>query len=138
MILGALDVCGTPTGCAAQDETKVTQDKDAEAGGASAGLARIVIFGDSGCLDESGAVGATLCLKLLKAIVEYAVHADKTDLDVFPRSTKIGKEDDQYNSLLPLPVRRGNSELYKYSKVLAPGAMVGGTCDWQHKRTRAF
>lgn len=65
-ILGALDSCATPTGCAG-----------AGPGGLQGGGGKVVVYGDSSCMD-AWAKGSPLCADLLGAMVAYAARGERS------------------------------------------------------------
>jgi hypothetical protein len=65
-ILGALDSCATPTGCAG-----------AGPGGLQGGGGKVVVYGDSSCMD-AWETGSPLCADLLGAMVAYAARGERS------------------------------------------------------------
>lgn len=68
-ILGALDTCATPKGCAVPGADN-NQMKARPQGG------KVVVYGDSSCMD-SWAKGSPLCTDLLIAMVAYATSGER-------------------------------------------------------------
>ena len=114
-ILGGVDICDTPTGC----------------GGGGTAHGRVVVYGDSSCLDEWSAA-SPVCSKLLEAMASYALTGHRNK-DYFPDRTRHAAP---YDLADPrgAPLRRPENELYKYSNVV--GKTAGAHCGWQHRRTR--
>ena len=91
------------------------------------------MYGDSSCLDEWSAA-SPICASLLEAMATYALTGHRNK-DFFPDRTK---QPTPFNLDDPkgMPLRRQDSELYKYSNVI--GKKAGGQCNWQQHRTRAM
>ena len=119
-------MCDTPTGCGSG-----IGGGEGEAEGGGQGHGRVVVYGDSSCLDEWSAA-SPICSSLLQAMATYALTGPR-DQTFFPDRTK---QPSPFNLDDPrgLPMRRPDNELYRYSNVI--GKTAGAQCSWQTRRTR--
>ena len=112
-ILGVLNVCAKLEKC--------TSNTNAEN---SSG--RIIVYGDSSCLDAWGNIGTDLCFELLLAMINYATFGQKPDL-FFTGLRRI--KYDFFDDTSRLPERLPLDELFKYSNTnKIAGHFAGETC----------
>jgi membrane-bound transcription factor site-1 protease len=85
---------------------------------------RVVLFGDSNCLDSSHASGGD-CFWLLPKLLRYAAENVK-DADLFPSSALLSKP---LATPEPLPLRRTDTDFTAASKVMGGKRLVCGAGD---------
>ena len=94
---------------------------------------RIIVYGDSSCLDAWGNIGTDLCFELLLAMINYVTFGQKPDL-FFTGLRRI--KYDFFDDTSRLPERLPLDELFKYSNTNEiAGHFAGETCNiYQNNR----
>ncbi|CAN0079862.1 unnamed protein product, partial [Heterosigma akashiwo] len=92
---------------------------------------RVVVHGDSSCFEGSPGTRPS-CGQLLEAAVAFAAGR----VDTVPGRRAGGQDWAAEGDAPPDAPAPGTTELFKYSKVLAPGAAAGDSCGWVADRAR--
>jgi len=92
-----------------------------QAEGEASKAGRVVLFGDSNCLDSSHATGGD-CFWLLPPLLRYATEGKKEG-DLFPASGLLSKP---LETPEPLPQRRSDTDFTSASKVMGGKRLVCG------------